>query len=179
MLAGTGNNGGDGLAAARHLHRWGRLVRVCCTDRSKLKDAAALEADALEAAGVRIEDDLVLDGAEAVVDALLGTGLSRPPNGRYAAWIDVVNASGLEVVSVDVPSGLESDSGEMLEPCVRASRTVTLGLPKPGLLTKSAKAMVGEIEVVDIGLPAPALSAVGIETRGIFVDSDRFTITDE
>lgn len=160
VVCGVGNNAGDGLAAARHLHRWGRLVAVCCVDASRLRDAPALERDVLTRIGVQISDDLRLDGADVIVDAIFGTGLNRAPEGRFAEWIEAINASGLRVVAVDVPSGLDADTGVAYSPTVRADVTVTLGLPKPGLMKTDT-----ELVVVDIGTPLEAYRAVGVEVE--------------
>jgi hydroxyethylthiazole kinase-like uncharacterized protein yjeF len=162
VVCGKGNNGGDGLAAARHLHRWGRLAGVACIDRTALKGPAAQEAGALEALGVPIADAPRLEGAELVVDALLGTGLRRAPQARMAEWIRTVNQSGLRVVAVDVPSGLDGDSGTVHEPCIRAHLTVTLGLPKPGLLTGDGPRVSGDVFVADIGIPFEAYAEIGV-----------------
>jgi ADP-dependent NAD(P)H-hydrate dehydratase / NAD(P)H-hydrate epimerase len=157
VVCGVGNNGGDGLAAARHLHRWGRLVRVCCVDPSRVRGAAAVELTALRKLGVEVATDLRFDGAEIVVDAVFGTGLKRAPEGRFAEWIESINASAKRVVAIDVPSGLDSDTGEAYAPSVHADLTVTLGLPKPGLR--------GEFVVVDIGIPIEAYAAIGVDVR--------------
>lgn len=163
VVCGPGNNGGDGLAAARHLHRWGRLASVCCVDRSKYSGPAAAELDALEKAGVQIRDDLSLDGAQTVLDAIFGTGLRRPPAGRYAEWIEAINESGLDVVAVDVPSGLDADSGLAYAPCVRATTTITFTLPKHGLVMLDGPRVSGEVWVGDIGVPRQALREIGVE----------------
>ncbi len=97
------------------------------------------------------------------VDALLGTGISRPPAGRIAEWIEAVNASGKRVVAVDVPSGLDADSGRAHEPCVNAHLTVTLGLPKPGLLNADGPGRAGEIWIADIGVPFEAYAELGLD----------------
>jgi len=173
VLCGAGNNGGDGLAAARHLHRWGRLHAVACVDRSRLRDTAAAEAEALERMGVQIQEEPRLDGAQLVLDALLGTGLSRAPEGRFADWIRLVNGSGIPVVAVDVPSGLGADSGRAYDPCIRAHTTLTLGLPKPGLLEGDGPAHTGELWVADIGVPNQAFAAIGVE-----VPPDTFALDD-
>jgi NAD(P)H-hydrate epimerase len=162
VLCGKGNNGGDGLAAARHLHRWGRLHSVAITDRQGLKGPALKEAEALEAGGVRIEAEPNLEGADAILDAILGTGLSRSPEGLAAEWIELINTSGKRVTAVDLPSGLEADNGRALSPTVRAYLTVTFGLPKAGLLRADGPEHAGEIWVADIGIPAEAYAAVGI-----------------
>ena len=153
VVCGVGNNAGDGLAAARHLHRWGRLSSVSCVDAGRLRGAAARERDALGRLGVDVLEELSLDGAEVVVDALFGTGLSRAPEGRFAAWIEAMNDSGLPAIAVDVPSGLDADTGLAYAPTVRAHTTVTLGLAKPGLLKEDGPRVSGEIWLADIGVP--------------------------
>ncbi len=157
VVCGVGNNAGDGLAAARHLQRWGRLAGVCCVDLTRLRGAAARELDALQRVGVEVTGDLHLDGADVIVDAIFGTGLSRAPEGKFAAWITAINEAKKDVVSVDVPSGLDADSGLAYAPCIRASVTITLGLPKPGLLK-----LPGRVIVADIGVPFEAYAAVGV-----------------
>jgi NAD(P)H-hydrate epimerase len=97
-----------------------------------------------------------------VVDALLGTGLSQPPRGRVAEWIETVNSWERRVVAVDLPSGLVADTGETPGACVRAGLTVTLGLPKPGLLQRSGPGVAGEVWVADIGIPFEAYAAIGV-----------------
>ncbi len=154
VVCGVGNNAGDGLAAARHLQRWGQLVAVCCVDAARLRGQAAAERDALVKIGVAITSELRLD-APVVVDAIFGTGLTRPPEGRFAEWIQAVNASGKRIVSIDVPSGLDAETGIAYSPSVRADLTITLGLPKRGLS--------GEVIVVDIGIPTEAYAALGID----------------
>jgi hydroxyethylthiazole kinase-like uncharacterized protein yjeF len=157
VVCGVGNNAGDGLAAARHLHRWGRLASVCCVDVTRLRGPAARELDALRKLGVEVAGDLQLDDAEVIVDAIFGTGLSRAPEGKFAAWIEAINASRKGVVAVDVPSGLDADSGVAYAPCVQANVTITLGLPKPGLLKQPMHVLVA-----DIGVPFEAYAAVGV-----------------
>jgi len=153
VVCGVGNNAGDGLAAARHLHRWGRLAGVCCVEATRLQGPAARQLEALRRVGVEVLDELRLEGAEVILDAIFGTGLSRPPEGRFAEWIEAINASGKPVVAIDVPSGLDAESGVAYAPCVRAGTTITLGLPKKGLH--------GPVLVADIGVPFEAYAAVG------------------
>jgi NAD(P)H-hydrate epimerase len=173
VVCGVGNNAGDGLAAARHLHRWGRLRSVSCVDAGRLKGAAALERDALAKLGVEISGGLNLEGADVVVDALFGTGLSRAPEDTFAGWIDAINGSGSQVIAVDIPSGLDADSGVAYAPCVRANMTVTLGLGKPGLLTGDGPANAGDVWLADIGVPFEAYAALGVKVpRDLFTRSD-------
>ena len=113
-----------------------------------------------------------------MVDALFGTGLSRAPEGKFAAWIEAINSSGSQVVAIDVPSGLDADTGVAYAPCVHATTTVTLGLPKPGLLSGDGPARAGDVWIADIGVPFEAYAAVGIEVpRQLFAKSDRFQLS--
>jgi hydroxyethylthiazole kinase-like uncharacterized protein yjeF len=174
VVCGVGNNAGDGLAAARHLHRWGRLAGVSCLDAGRLRGSAARELEALRRLGVEVSDVLRLEGAELVVDALFGTGLSRRPEGAFAGWIDVINAAGLPVVAVDLPSGLDADSGVAYAPTVRATTTVTLSLPKAGLLVGDGPDLAGDVWVADIGVPFEAFAAIGVDVPPrLFSKSDR------
>ena len=160
VVCGVGNNAGDGLAAARHLHRWGRLVSVSCVD-------------ALAKIAVDVSDELRLEGAEVVVDALFGTGLSRAPEGKFAAWIEAINNSRSRVIAIDVPSGLDADTGVAYAPVVRAHTTVTLGLAKPGLLEGDGPRVAGEIWLADIGVPFEAYAAAGIDVpQHLFAGND-------
>jgi len=173
VVCGVGNNAGDGLAAARHLHRWGRLVGVCCVDPTRLKGPAARELEAVTKLGITISDKLHMKDVEFVVDAIFGTGLTRAPEGRFAEWIETINASGAHVVAVDVPSGLDADSGVAYAPTVHADLTVTLGLPKPGLTTGDGPRVCGDIWLADIGVPFEAYAAVGVSTP-----PDLFSVAD-
>jgi len=163
VICGIGNNAGDGLAAARHLHRWRKLASVCCLDPARLRGPAARELEALRKVGVAVSPEVQLDGAETILDAVFGTGISRSPEGRFAEWIDAINASGKRVIAVDVPSGLDADTGVAYAPTVRADMTVTFGLPKHGLLQKDGPGLAGEIWVADIGIPSEAFALLGIE----------------
>jgi len=165
VVCGIGNNAGDGLAAARHLHRWGRLASVSCIERARLRGDALRELEALIKLGVEIGDQPSFPGADLVLDAVFGTGLNRPPEGRFAEWIEAINASGLRVVAVDLPSGLDSDTGVAYSPCVRADVTVTFTLPKAGLLTADGPRVAGDISVADIGIPNEALVAIGLRAQ--------------
>jgi NAD(P)H-hydrate epimerase len=162
VVCGLGNNGGDGLAAARHLHRWGRLTNVSCIDPLRLGTEAREELEALHRNGIRVSDKPNFEGAEIVLDAIFGTGLSRPPTGRFAQWIEAVNNAERRVVAVDVPSGLDADSGVPYAPCVHANATVTFSLPKAGLMAGDGPRRAGEVWCADIGVPLAAFAAIGV-----------------
>jgi len=177
VVCGVGNNAGDGLAAARHLHRWGRLHGVCCMEPGRLRGAAAQELTALRRCGVEVAAEPNFVGTRLVLDAIFGTGLSRAPEGRFAEWIEAMNSSGARVIAVDIPSGLDADTGVAYAPTVRADLTVTLGLPKPGLLQADGPSMAGEVWVADIGVPFEAYAAIGAEIpKDLFASSDRFML---
>jgi hydroxyethylthiazole kinase-like uncharacterized protein yjeF len=174
VVCGVGNNAGDGLAAARHLHRWGKLAGVFCLDPMRLRDAAEHEMKALRRIGIKVSSDLRLDGANAVVDAIFGTGLSRRPEGAFATWIEAINSSGQPVIAVDVPSGLDADTGAAYAPTVHAQSTVTLGLPKQGLLAGDGPGLAGAIWVADIGVPFEVYAAIGLHVpQDLFASGDR------
>ena len=168
VVCGVGNNAGDGLAAARHLHRWRRLASVCCADPERLKGAAQRQLGCLLRLGVTVADAPDFEGAELVVDAIFGTGLNRPPEGKLADWIELINGAAKKTVALDVPSGLDAEEGRAYAPIVKADATITLGLPKRGLA-----AVGGRVFVADIGIPPEAIAAVGVEAPAhLFAESD-------
>lgn len=171
VLCGKGNNGGDGLVIARYLHLWGLPVTVFVLSESdassKTVDIFAKATDEFKANKRILESlgvvpqvatgstlyNLSLKYASVIVDALFGTGLVRPVDGIFKDAIEAINESGKSVLSVDVPSGIHSDTGQVMGVAVRATRTVTFGALKPGLFCHPAHELAGEIKVVDIGLP--------------------------
>ena len=164
VLAGPGNNGGDGLVIAQALHRAGWAVRVMAAD---LRDGAALAA--WRALGpVAPLDPRAIDPAHLQVDALFGTGLSRPPAGPFAAVIDALRGCP-DIMAVDAPSGLCMDSGRILGPhAPRAALTVAFDSPRPGHLLAYGPAHVGRLVVADIGLHAWRDAAPGPATTAIW-----------
>ena len=157
VLCGPGNNGGDGLAAARHLGPRCVVFLLAEPDPERAPDAA-LQLRILRAAGrsIRLDSPRSADFPSAAVwiDALFGTGLTRAPDGRAAEWIAELNLAPGPHLAVDIPSGLGGDSGVPLgAACVRADVTVTFEAPKLGLMQAAARNFVGRIEVVPLGLP--------------------------
>lgn len=161
VLAGPGNNGGDGFVTARRLKEAGHaVVVVFAGDPEALPADAAAARKAWLAAGGRVAGDLPNRRDWAlVIDAMFGIGLSRPLEEPYADWVEHLNALPVPVLALDVPSGLAANSGVALWPCVRATRTATFIGLKPGLLTADAVDYCGQISVCPLGLDAPATVA--------------------
>ncbi len=164
VLCGPGNNGGDGFVAARHLKEQGYKVRLGFDgDEARLPEDAAAMAKRFAGAREPLRPD-ILTGADVVVDALFGAGLARPIEGKLAHLIDSLNASGLPVVAVDVPSGVDGTTGEVRGVAVRAIATVTFFRLKPGHLLLPGRSHCGEVRLADIGIPASVLAAIRPKT---------------
>lgn len=157
VLCGPGNNGGDGLAAARHLGSAAEVRLLAEPDPEKSPDAA-LQLRILRNAGRRIAvateaPDPRTPSDVVWIDALYGVGLSGPPRGAAREWIAAFNAASGPKLAVDVPSGLDADTGAVREIACRAEVTVTFIAPKDGMLAESARPYVGRIVVASLGLP--------------------------
>jgi len=169
VVCGTGNNGGDGLVAARLLAQLGATVYCALLgSRDKLKPEPKANAELLLQTGITIREIASPDALaplfsnqDIVIDALFGTGLTRPAQGLYADAIRLINDSGAYVVAVDIPSGVDADTGLVYEPAVRARLTVTMGLPKFGLWLYPGRTCVGKLKVADIGYPRQLLEDGG------------------
>lgn len=163
VLAGPGNNGGDGFVVARHLLGRGATVRVVAFSTAESSSASCrVMRAAFEAIGGEVreldatsdeERDALFGAADFIVDALWGTGLRRPLEGAAKRLVESVNASGARVVALDVPSGLDADTGEVLGVAVRAEHTVTFAHLKRGLFTTRGHELSGRITVSQIGVP--------------------------
>ncbi len=163
VLCGPGNNGGDGFVVAGKLREMGRQVRVALFgDRSRLKGDALFFADLWDAP-IGAATLSVTSGAAVVVDALLGAGLDRDIEGDLAALIKAVNASGLPVVSVDVPSGIDGTSGQVCGVAMRADVSVTFFRLKPGHLLQPGRSRCGEVVLCQIGIPDSVLEPIAAE----------------
>lgn len=168
IFAGKGNNGGDGFVAARHLANRGLKPVVCYFQKpAGMKPDPLVNFRILEKMKVSLIDcsgelparsvTRALKNAGVVVDALFGTGLSKPVSGIFETVIAMINEAGVKVLAVDIPSGLNSDTGEVMGCCVKAAVTVTLGLPKRGFLKREAKRYTGRVKVADISIPGVLL----------------------
>jgi NAD(P)H-hydrate epimerase len=165
IFCGTGNNGGDGSVIARHLINSGfNIVVVLCGDRGKVKGDAKINLDVLERLGQRIERlDLKSNnvagqvqkfaaGADMVIDALFGTGLSGQLSDEYKTLIESINAQNHTILAVDIPSGLDCDTGQPLGAAIKASYTVTFVAVKKGFTASTAAQWTGEVFVASIGV---------------------------
>ena len=164
VLCGPGSNGGDGFVAARHLRSAGWPVRVALLGEiARLKGDAALNAGRWGAAVAALEP-AALEGASVIIDAIFGAGLDRPLEGAAKAVVEAVALCGAPVVAVDVPSGLDGDSGEVLGAAATALATVTFFRMKPGHLLLPGRLLCGDVVVADIGIPETVLAAIGPAT---------------
>jgi len=166
IFCGTGNNGGDGYVIARHLLGTGCTVTVViCGDRNKIKGDAKINLDVLEKLGGPVEQldmkdadipgrvEAFIGGADMVVDGIFGTGLKGQLKDEYKILIKSINALNYPVLAVDIPSGLDCDTGKVLGAAIRAKYTVTFVAVKRGFtLTESISEYTGEIFVASIGV---------------------------
>ena len=174
VLAGGGNNGGDGLAVARYLINRGVACRVyLLAPRKRIKGDAAANLEILTRYGGEVVEILNATELEArrreiaehdlIVDGIFGTGLNAAVTGVLAEIIGWINSLGKPVVAIDIPSGLDADSGEALGSCIEASLTVTFGLLKRGLLIQQGPRLCGRVVLIDISLPSEAIRGEGIQ----------------
>lgn len=170
VFCGTGNNGGDGYVIARHLRNVGVKVAVAvCGDRAKIRGDARTNLDILERLGCAAEVlrpdgpdpaaavRALAGGANLVVDALFGTGLQGPLRAEYRTLVEAINALGVPILAVDIPSGLDCDTGEPLGTAIRAACTVTFVAVKRGFVAGAqARQYTGDLYVASIGVEPPA-----------------------
>lgn len=179
ILAGTGGNGGGGLVCARRLHNWGADVEVMLpVPESRLTEVPRHQLDILQRMGVKIDapfDDCVtLPQADMIIDALIGYSLRGAPTGTTAQLIHAAEEHGAPILSLDVPSGIDTATGVVYEPSIRATATLTLALPKEGLRSGQAREMVGELFLADISVPPELYSgpSLGLDVGPIFAKED-------
>ena len=179
VLCGTGNNGGDGFVAARHLRGRGAEVHVALLgDRARVRGEALAHLERMTASGLDLTPIASEEALERLVasrdawdfalDALLGTGAHGEPEGLVAAGVEAlrqVDEAGTHVLALDLPTGVDADTGAIARRAVRADLTVTFGCPKRGHLLYPGRAFVGALEVVDIGLAPDALAATPSPVR--------------
>ena len=162
-LVGGGNNGGDGMVAARHLADWGADVKVIVgTTKDRMKSVPLGQLHILEKMGIPIlSTEYALRDYDLLIDGLMGYGLEGDPRDRVAMIIEDANSSGRPILALDVPSGMNATSGEAYDPCIKATATLTLALPKTGFLSPSASPYVGDLYLADISIPRKVYQSFG------------------
>lgn len=185
VICGKGNNGGDGFAMARHLSLYGlKVVVVLLAEASRVSGDALINLDIIRRMGgiEVIEAPAAAELKEAlghiercafIIDAIFGTGLNSDVKGIYRDAIKAINSSGRQVMSVDMPSGINSDDGRVMGVAVRADLTVTFGFAKPGLVVFPGAGLSGRVVCVDIGIPHAVADMVG--SRHYISGPDAFT----
>jgi NAD(P)H-hydrate epimerase len=181
IVCGKGNNGGDGFALARRLRIRGVAVRVALmAPFASVKGEAKINLAVLRKMDIEITQNAsprsledIISWSDILVDALLGVGLSSPIAGPYARAVDMINTSGRPVVAVDIPSGIDADTGAVMGAAVRADLTVTMALLKRGLVLHPGAQYAGRVRISDIGIPSEVLEkekiAVSLLSSG-FID---------
>lgn len=172
ILVGPGNNGGDGLVAARYLHDWGAKVQVYCPRPRSEADPNYQMVLHRGIGSASADQETVLDGmlatSDVIVDSLFGTGRSRPLEGVFKETLEKVRDSlsirpKAKLIAIDLPSGLNSDTGEVDSSCVKSNLTITLANPKMGLFRFPGAAMIGNLVVADIGIPSSLSDDILVE----------------
>jgi NAD(P)H-hydrate epimerase len=163
ICCGAGNNGGDGYALARHLHNRGARPVLAALGTPRPGTDAAINQVICQRMGLPQTDGPPWDDLQCdlIVDGLFGTGLDRPVRGAALEWIGRMNRSGRPILAIDVPSGLDCQTGQPLGEAVRADCTVTFVGLKQGFLDPAAHAFLGRTEVVDIGAPRQLYERLG------------------
>lgn len=182
VAAGRGNNGGGGLVAARHLSNWGARVIVGLEREDALSGVPAAHWRTLGHLPVdRLTGQTALHSIQAphlIIDALIGYGLRGSPQGWTAEMMTTIIQRTVPVLALDVPSGLDATTGVPGSQCVRASATMTLALPKTGLLAPQAQPYVGTLYLADIGVPDVLYRQMGLAVGPIFAQAAVIRLSD-
>jgi NAD(P)H-hydrate epimerase len=172
VVAGRGSNGGGGLVAARHLINWGAWVQILCSHPpEEYAGIPAQQLRTLQAMGAPLawaEEGWELPPCDLVIDAIIGTGLLRELQGKARDLIQLANSSVAPILSFDLPSGVDGGTGELFTPHIHAAATLTLALPKIGLLSDEARRTCGELTLGDIGVPTALYEQLGLEVPPFF-----------
>ncbi|MGQ0536847.1 MAG: NAD(P)H-hydrate epimerase [Methanobacteriota archaeon] len=165
VLSGRGRTGAVGIASARHIANAGGDVAVTLLPGpGALAPEASRQTDVAEAAGITVSPAIETEPRpHLVVDALGGPEQALPPQDLARLLIDEANGLSAPILSIDVPAGLDPDDGRVHAPCIRATWTLALGLPKAGTLAPGARAATGHLLLGDIGIPFPAYASYGVE----------------
>jgi NAD(P)H-hydrate epimerase len=176
VLAGTGGNGGGGLVAARRLQGWGANVIVYITKPEiEYQGIPARQLQILKNLSIPIEqvnNTTKLHAADLIIDAIIGYGLFSAPRDRAAMLIRLANQHDVPILSLDVPSGFDATMGEIFDPHIQATATLTLALPKTGLQVDESKSSVGELFLADISVPPQLYAELGLKVGYIFSQNE-------
>jgi NAD(P)H-hydrate epimerase len=178
VLAGTGGNGGGALVCARRLHNYGAAVQVYITrPDAEFTRVPGEQLDILRRMGVPAAQAAAITAAaqpDVVIDGVIGYSLKGAPRGEAAALIRWANAADAPILALDAPSGVDTTSGVVFDPAIRATATMTLALPKAGLRASGVAAVVGELYLADISVPPElyAEPALGLSVEFLFAASD-------
>jgi NAD(P)H-hydrate epimerase len=178
ILAGTGGNGGGALVSARRLHNWGAKVHVFITKPDEdFKSVSAVQLDILRRMNVQVAQANVITSTsniDLIMDGLIGYSLKGAPYGTNADLIRWANNQPAPILALDVPSGIDTSTGTVFDPAIRAEATMTLALPKEGLRVPGVRKYVGELYLADISVPRALYSepALALQVGTIFAESD-------
>ena len=178
ILAGTGGNGGGAMVGARRLQNWGAQVQVVLAQpREALKSVPAHQFDILHRMGLTALQASELErvlSMDLIIDGLIGYSLSGAPRGPVAQLIRWANAQSAPILALDTPSGLDITTGEANDPTIQATATMTLALPKHGLLAAQSETIVGELYLADISVPPELYQspAIGVQVGSLFAEDD-------
>jgi len=178
ILAGTGGNGGGALVAGRRLHNWGAKVQIFISKApAAFKPIPAHQLDTLQRMQVPIGaagETTIGQTADLIIDGLIGYSLAGAPRGGAATLIRWANMQEAPILALDTPSGLDTSTGTIYEPAIRAAATMTLALPKQGLLAAEVESLVGELYLADISVPPDLYSnpALKLDVGPIFAQDD-------
>jgi ADP-dependent NAD(P)H-hydrate dehydratase / NAD(P)H-hydrate epimerase len=177
VVAGSGNNGGDALAAARFLQLRGAIVSASIVPARDAGSLVAHHASTIQRMGIpiRAAPDGIGRSTDAVLDGLLGTGIRPPLRPPAPPIIDAMNATGRPIVAIDVPSGLDADTGVGADAAVRAAATLTLAAPKPGL---AGTPNAGRVFVADLGMPRTLFGTDGEALAALYAFADVVELVD-
>lgn len=175
VVVGSGNNGGGGLVAARHLSNWGANVTVLIvTSENKFKEIPRKQYDIISHLPISIvafgnnSRHIEWNKCDLIIDAIFGYGLNRKPEKIFAEIIEKINYMNCPVISLDTPSGLDTNNGIISELTVKANSTLTLALPKKGLLDNGSIKFVGDLYLADISVPPLLYCQLGLEVPPLF-----------
>ncbi len=179
ILCGNGNNAGGGMTAARHLHNWGANITLSLTKSAgELRGTPAHQFDILQHLNIPVLERASLPSVpDLILDAIIGYSLSGAPRGAAADLIRWANEQTAPILSLDTPSGLDVTNGTAYDPTVRAAATMTLALPKKGLLNPQAATYVGDLYLADISVPPELYVNMGIAVPALFAESDLIRVS--